>query len=48
MYFYVEYGMALVTKQMYPESVEKGKCRVTDYRCFYQVGETEGSFPSIL
>ena len=30
MYFYVEYGVALITKQMYPESVEKGKSRVTE------------------
>lgn len=38
--------MALVTKQMYP--VGKGKSRTLDYRCLHQVGESEGSFPSIL
>lgn len=48
MFFYVEYGVALVSKQMYPESVEINESRITDYRCFPKVGESEGSFPSIL
>lgn len=47
MYFCVEYGVALVTKQMCPESVEINEIRITDYRCLPQVGESEGSFPSI-
>lgn len=38
MYFYVESGVGLVSKQMYPELVEINESRVTDYRWFPRSG----------
>lgn len=40
--------MALVTKQMYPKSLEIDKTRRTDDRCSHPAGQSAGSFPSVL
>ena len=37
--------MVLVTKQMYPRSLERGQNRRTDYRYSHPAGESEGSCP---